>query len=121
MVGLCFANGLTPISDKYGWRYGLFAAILHYYMVTMVPNLHGGFCLYNGGFTATLVCILLLPILEHHFRTKQSGWKPGRPMPSCSNDISVQKRRLPKQSPKFRKRIIPSQQLPQRASSAQRW
>ena len=71
MVGLCFANGLTPISDKYGWRYGLLAAVLHYYMVTTVPNLHGGFCLYNGGFTANLVCILLLPILEHHFRTKQ--------------------------------------------------
>ena len=31
----------------------------------------GGFCLYNGGFTANLVCILLLPILEHHFKTKQ--------------------------------------------------
>lgn len=61
---LCFAIGLTPISDKYGWRYGLFAAILHYYMVTTVPNLH-------GGFTANLVCILLLPILEHHFKTKR--------------------------------------------------
>ena len=24
-----------------------------------------------GGFTANLVCILLLPILAHHFRTKQ--------------------------------------------------
>ena len=71
MVGLCFANGLTPISDKYGWRYGLFAAFLHYYMVTTVPNLHGGFCLYNGGFTATLVCILFIPVLEHHFRTKK--------------------------------------------------
>lgn len=71
MVGLCFANGLTPISDKYGWKYGLFAAVLHYYMVTTVPNLHGGFCLYNGGFTATLVCILLIPVLEHHFKTKQ--------------------------------------------------
>ena len=71
MVGLCFANGLTPISDKYGWKYGMFAAILHYYMVTTVPNLHGGFCLYNGGFTATLVCILLIPVLEHHFKTKQ--------------------------------------------------
>lgn len=71
MVGLCFANGLMPISDKYGWFYGLLAAFLHYYMVTTVPNLHGGFCLYNGGFTANLVCILLLPILEHHFKTKQ--------------------------------------------------
>ncbi len=71
MVGLCFANGLTPISDTYGWRYGMFAAILHYYMVTTVPNLHGGFCLYNGGFTAALVCILLIPPLEHHFRPKK--------------------------------------------------
>ncbi len=71
MVGLCFSNGLTPISDTYGWRYGLFAAILHYYMVTTVPNLHGGFCLYNGGFTAALVCILLIPPLEHHFRPKK--------------------------------------------------
>ncbi len=71
MVGLCFACGLTPISDIYGWRYGIFAAILHYYMVTTVPNLHGGFCLYNGGFTAALVCILLIPPLEHHFRPKK--------------------------------------------------
>ncbi len=71
MVGLCFANGLTPISDTYGWRYGMFAAVLHYYMVTTVPNLHGGFCLYNGGFTAALVCILLIPPLEHHFRPKR--------------------------------------------------
>ncbi len=70
MVGLCFANGLTPISDTYGWRYGMAAAVLHYYMVTTVPNLHGGFCLYNGGFTAALVCILLIPPLEHHFRPK---------------------------------------------------
>ena len=70
MVGLCFANGLTPISDLYGWKYGMAAAVLHYYMVTTVPNLHGGFCLYNGGFTAALVCILLIPPLEHHFKTK---------------------------------------------------
>ncbi len=71
MVGLCFANSLTPIVDIYGWQYGLLAAILHYYMVTTVPNLHGGFCLYNGGFTAALVCILLIPPLEHHFRPKK--------------------------------------------------
>ena len=71
IVGLCFANGLTPVSDLYGWRYGLVAAIMHYFMVTTVPNLHGGFCLYNGGFTAALVCILLIPPLEHHFLPKK--------------------------------------------------
>ncbi len=70
-VGLCYANGLSPIADKYGWRYGFIAAVMHYLLVTSVPNLHGGFCLYNGGFTAALICILLVPELERFFRTKE--------------------------------------------------
>lgn len=70
-VGLCFANGLSPIADKFGWRYGFLAAIMHYLLVTSVPTLHGGFCLYNGGFTAALICLILVPQLEKFFRTKQ--------------------------------------------------
>ena len=71
VVGLCYANGLSPIADKYGWFYGMLAAMMHFCMVTTVPVLHGGMCLYNGGFTAALVCILMVPGLERHFRTKQ--------------------------------------------------
>lgn len=71
VVGLCYANGLSPISDKYGWIYGLAAAMMHFCMVTTVPELHGGMCLYNGGFTAALVCLLMVPGLERHFHTKQ--------------------------------------------------
>ena len=70
IVGLCYANGLSPIADKYGWRYGLVAAMMHFCMVTTVPELHGGMCLYNGGFTAALVCLLMLPGLERHFKPK---------------------------------------------------
>ena len=70
-VGLCYANGLSPIADKYGWRYGFIAAVLHYLLVTSVPKLHGGFCLYNGGFTAALICLILVPELERFFRTKE--------------------------------------------------
>ena len=70
-VGLCYANGLSPIADKYGWHYGFIAAVLHYLLVTSVPNLHGGFCLYNGGFTAALICLILAPELERFLRTKQ--------------------------------------------------
>ena len=70
-VGLCYANGLSPIADKYGWRYGFIAAVLHYLLVTSVPKLHGGFCLYNGGFTAALICMMLVPELERFFRTKE--------------------------------------------------
>ena len=70
VVGLCYANGLSPIADKYGWRYGFIAAIMHYLLVTSVPNLHGGFCLYNGGFTAALICLILVPELERFSKTK---------------------------------------------------
>ena len=70
VVGLCYANGLSPISDKYGWRYGMVAAMMHYCMVTTVPQLHGGLCLYNGGFTAALVCLLMIPGLERIFLPK---------------------------------------------------
>ncbi len=70
VVGLCYANGLSPICDKYGWHYAFGAAMLHYCLVTLVPGLHGGFCLYNGGFTSIFVCVLLAPILEKFCKTK---------------------------------------------------
>ena len=69
-VGLCYANGLSPIADKYGWKYGFLAAVMHYLLVTSVPTLHGGFCLYNGGFTAALICLILVPELERFSHTK---------------------------------------------------
>ena len=70
-VGLCFASGLSPVSGKYGWFAGLVAAVIHYILVTCVPLLHGGFCLYNGGFTAALTCVLFVPVLERFCKTKE--------------------------------------------------
>ena len=70
VVGLCYANGLSPISDKYGFGFGILASAMHYILVTSVPLLHGGFCLYNGGFTAALICLILVPSLERFFRTR---------------------------------------------------
>ena len=70
VVGLCYANGLSPIADKYGWPFGILAGSMHYVLVTSVPALHGGYCLYNGGFTAALICIILVPQLEKFSRTK---------------------------------------------------
>lgn len=70
VVGLCFANGMSPISGKYGWYFGILAGALHFCLVTSVPDLHGGFCLYNGGLTAGLTCLVLVPVLQHFFKTK---------------------------------------------------
>jgi len=70
LIGLCYANGLSPVAGKYGWAHGMLAAGLHYLLVTAVPDMHGGFCLYNGGFTAALICLLLVPQLEKFCKTK---------------------------------------------------
>ncbi len=64
VTGVCFANGLSPVTDKYGWKWGMLASAMHYCMVTTVSTVHGGFCLYNGGLTAAMVCILLEPVME---------------------------------------------------------
>ncbi len=69
-VGLCYANGLSPVTTKYGWQWGVAAGGMHYLLVTSVPLLHGGYCLYNGGFTAALICIILVPQLEKFCKTK---------------------------------------------------
>ena len=61
---------VISISDIYGWRYGFVAAMMHFFMVTTLPQVHGGMCLYNGGFTAALVCLLMVPSLERHFLPK---------------------------------------------------
>ncbi len=71
LIGLCYANGLSPVSGKYGFGYGVLASGLHYLLVTAVPDMHGGFCLYNGGFTAALICLMLVPQLEKFCKTKE--------------------------------------------------
>ena len=70
VVGLCFATGLAPISGEYGVVAGVVAGMLHYFLVTLVPAVHGGFNLYNGGFTAGIVCFVYVPLLELYFKKK---------------------------------------------------
>ncbi len=70
VVGLCFASGLAPITGEYGVLAGIIGGMIHYCLVTSVPIIHGGFNLYNGGFTAGIVCFLYVPILEHYFKSR---------------------------------------------------
>ena len=70
VIGLCFANGLSPISGGFGWLAGIAGGMAHYTFVTCIPLLHGGWCLYNGGFTCAFVCFLFVPVLENYFGTK---------------------------------------------------
>ena len=97
VVGLCFASGLAPVSGRFGIPSGILAGTLHYCLVTSVPAMHGGFNLYNGGFTAGLVCFVLIPVLQRFLKTKDErklARVGGAPPPedetlSVESDIAV--------------------------------
>ncbi len=64
--GLAFATGLCPIAGKYGFKYGILAGFLSAIICTSTANMHGGFVLYNGGLTAGLTALVLIPILDFY-------------------------------------------------------
>ncbi len=64
--GLAFATGLCPIAGKYGFKFGVIAGALSATICTVTANMHGGFVLYNGGFTAGLSALILIPLLDFY-------------------------------------------------------
>ena len=64
--GLAFATGLCPIAGKYGIRYGIIAGFLSATICTVTDEMHGGFVLYNGGFTAGLSALILIALLDFY-------------------------------------------------------
>ena len=64
--GLAFATGLCPFAGKYGWKVGILAGFLSAIICTSTADMHGGFVLYNGGFTAGLTALVLLPVLDFY-------------------------------------------------------
>lgn len=55
---------LAPIAGQFGWQWGAAAGFIHMTIVQNTGILHGGMNLYNNGFAAGLVCILLVPVIE---------------------------------------------------------
>lgn len=64
--GVAFATGMSPLVGHYGFRVGILSGFLCGSMCSATSALHGGFVLYNGGFTAGTTVLILLPILEHY-------------------------------------------------------
>lgn len=67
-VAFCFASGLSPLSGRWGWWWGIAAGALHSCIVFYSPAIYGGFNIYNGGFVSGVVAFILVPILESFFR-----------------------------------------------------
>ena len=64
LLAVLFCTGLAPIAGQFGVFWGMVAGFLHMTIVQNTSILHGGMNLYNNGFAAGLVCVLLLPIIE---------------------------------------------------------
>ena len=64
--GLAFATGLCPIAGKYGFRYGVLAGFMSAIICAITAEMHGGFVLYNGGFTAGITAMVIIPILDFY-------------------------------------------------------
>lgn len=68
MNGAAFATGLCPIVGCYGRKYGVIAGIICATMCASTNAIHGGFMLYNGGFTSGITALILIPCLEYYYR-----------------------------------------------------
>jgi len=58
-----FGTGLAPFAGRFGWIAGITAAFVHMSVVLNVGGLHGGLNLYNNGFSAGIVAMILLPVM----------------------------------------------------------
>lgn len=70
--GAAFATGLCPIAGRYGKRYGIIAGLMGAVICTSTSAMHGGFMLYNGGLTAGITALILVPCLEYYCHEKKS-------------------------------------------------
>lgn len=69
--GAAFATGLCPIAGRYGRRFGVIAGFMSAVICTSTNAMHGGFMLFNGGLTAGITALILVPCLEYYWHEKK--------------------------------------------------
>jgi len=63
-IAAMFGVGLAPIAGQFGILAGISAGFLHATIVMYTSQLYGGLNLYNNGFSAGWVAILMIPLIE---------------------------------------------------------
>ena len=77
MNGIAFATGLCPFAGVYGKKAGILAGFISAVMCTTTSAMHGGFVLYNGGLTAGISALLLLPLIDT-YQVHAERWGRGK-------------------------------------------
>ncbi len=70
-----FAVGLSPLAGQFGPIPGMLAGMLHAAIVMCTAQMYGGLNLYNNGFSAGWVAIIMVPALESFMRDARSRKK----------------------------------------------
>ncbi len=73
VLAAVFGTTLAPIAGRFGWHWGIVAGLLHSSIVQNVGQLHGGLVLYNNGFAAGLVAVVLVPVIIAMARDDKKG------------------------------------------------
>ncbi|MCI9338863.1 MAG: DUF1576 domain-containing protein [Lachnospiraceae bacterium] len=73
-----FAVGLAPIAGRFGIGPGIIAGMLHSAIVMCTSQMYGGLNLYNNGFSAGWVAVVMVPaiesvLMEYERRKQQAG------------------------------------------------
>lgn len=61
---------LSPMVKSFGYRWGIVVGIVHFAFATNVTAFHAGLNLYNNGFAAGLVCVVMIPLIRGFERRK---------------------------------------------------
>jgi len=71
ILAILFSTGLAPIAGQFGWGWGIVAGFLHMSTIMHIGVLNGGLNLYNNGYTAGFVVLILLPIIMAFHKKSQ--------------------------------------------------
>ena len=63
VLAILLCTGLAPISGQYGWGWGMTAGFVHAMVVSHIGQSAGGMNLYNNGFVAGFVALVLVPVI----------------------------------------------------------
>lgn len=78
LIAALFCVGLSPIAGQFGPVAGIAAGVLHASIVMCTGQMYGGLNLYNNGFSAGWVAIVMLPFIESfikHFEIRKKRKK----------------------------------------------
>ena len=64
LLAALFGTTLAPIAGQFGWYYGVIAGFLHAAVVLAVGAPCGGYNLYNNGFAAGLVALVMVSLIQ---------------------------------------------------------